>query len=404
MTHLRTTWSFRAPAQLTFGTGAAQQVGTWLARAQCRQVLLISDRQLTAAGITPKIDAALRAADVQVGLFEDGQAEPSLDIAQQAIEFARTMRPAAVIGLGGGSNMDLAKVTATVLAHGGRPQDYFGFDRVPGPILPLVCIPTTAGTGSEVSHAAVLTDTAQHVKVSTLSHHLRPRLALVDPDLVAGCPRRVMADAGMDALTHAIEAYTAVDFDRLDVPASEEFPYEGRHPLGDCLAEKAIVLIRQHLASAVDDPHNREAREGMCLAATLAGLAFSNCGVALVHALEYPLGGALHCTHGAGNALLLPHVMRFNLPQRQSALARVAALLGAATESTPEATAAEIAVEAVSALGARVGIPRRIRDLGGTREQLPAFAEKTFAIKRLLKVNPRQASCEDLLGILEAAY
>lgn len=300
--------------------------------------------------------------------------------------------------------MDLAKVAAVVHSHGGEPADYFGWDNVPGPVLPLICVPTTAGTGSEVSHAAVVTDTANQIKVSTLSNYLRPALAVVDPDLTLTCPRKVTADSGIDALTHAIEAYTATDFDQLALQPGETSAYEGRFPLGECVAEKAIELIGRHLVNAVNAPHDRAAREGMALAATLAGIAFSNCAVALVHALEYPLGGALHCSHGAGNGLLLPYVMRFNLPERKPAFARIAALLGENIAGLNQDQAAERAITAVEKLQPAIGIPQRIRDLGGTPDQLPRFAEKSFAIKRLLLVNPRRATQQDLLEILQAAF
>jgi alcohol dehydrogenase class IV len=312
--------------------------------------------------------------------------------------------PDCIVGLGGGSNMDLAKFTAILVAHGGPPARYFGFASVPGPVLPIVCLPTTAGTGSEVSHAAVLTDTENHMKVSALSQLLRPTLALVDPALTDGCPRQVTADSGIDALTHAIEACTAIDYQ--DLPAGEHEPvaYEGRHPLGVCLAERAIALIGEHLVAAVQDGGNRAARDGMALAATTAGLAFSSCAVALVHALEYPLGATLHCSHGAGNGLLLPHVMRYNLPARTETFARIALLLGEDTSGLAPREAAERAIAAVSRISRAIGIPQRIRDLGAAREQLPGFAAKAFAIKRLMNTNPRQPTEADLLEILEGAY
>jgi alcohol dehydrogenase class IV len=388
---------------LTFGCGAIEQIGELVTQRTLHRVLLVSDAKLAEAGLVDRVRAPLDAAGIEVALFDGGEAEPSLDVAMQAIDAARRVRPEALIAVGGGSNMDLAKVTAVIATHGGDPQDYFGFDRVPGPVLPLICVPTTSGTGSEVSHAAVLTDTKNQMKVSTLSHYLRPALAVVDPELTWNCPRQVTADAGIDALTHAIEAYTATDFDQLEVPDGEVSAYEGRHPLGDCLAEKAIELVGRHLRKAVHEPHDRAAREGMALAATLAGIAFSNCGVALVHALEYPLGGALHCSHGAGNGLLLPYVMRFNLPERTPALARVARLLGQDTSGLSAPAAAALAVETVVTLRREIGIPERIRELGGTAEQLPEFAEKSYAIKRLLSVNPRRATQEDLLGILREA-
>ena len=399
-----TTWNFYSAGQLTFGNGATGRLGQLVGRRGLRRLLIVSDANLGAAGLTDRVMEPLRAAGIELRVFDQGEAEPSIATARKAIALAANYGPDGILGLGGGSNMDLAKIVAVTATHGGQPLDYMGFDNVPGPVMPIICVPTTAGTGSEVSHAAVLTDTERQMKVSTLSNHLRPTLAVVDPELTFSCPRQVTADSGIDALTHAIEAYTATDFDKLPVPAGQTSAYDGRHPLGECLAEKAIALVAQHLAATVDDPDNRAAREGMALAATLAGLAFSNCGVALVHALEYPLGGALHCSHGGGNGLLLPFVMRFNLPEREATLARVATLLGVDTSGDDPRRAAERSIEAVERLKRRIGVPLRIRDLGGRREQLAEFADKSFAIERLRWVNPRPATRDDLLGILEAAF
>jgi alcohol dehydrogenase class IV len=399
-----TSWSFFTAGQLVFGPGAIEQLGDWSHRHQLKRILVVTDQCLRQAGVVLPIEEQLQAAQLEFTVFDGGTAEPSLEIAELALAEANSWKPDAVLGLGGGSNMDLAKIVATVLSHGGRPADYFGFDQVPGPVLPLICVPTTAGTGSEVSHAAVLTDRQNEIKVSTMSNYLRPDLALVDPVLTYSCPPQVAADSGIDALTHAIEACTAVDYDRMQIPAGESSSYTGRQPLGDCLAEKAISLIGQHLVNAVTDRDDHQAHDAMSLAATLAGMAFSNCGVALVHALEYPLGGALHCSHGAGNGLLLPYVMRFNLPERESTMARIAQLLGCDIGAMDQQTAAAEAILKVEQLRQAIGIPHRIRELGGQQEQLAGFAEKSFAIKRLQWVNPRPSSYEDLLGILQAAY
>ncbi|MDA1055494.1 MAG: iron-containing alcohol dehydrogenase [Planctomycetota bacterium] len=399
---MRTTWSFYTAAQLTFGPGAVGQLGDLATRHRLSRVFVVTDKTLVELGIAQRVVEPLRAAGMTVEVFDGGEAEPSINIALAAIEQAREFKPDAILGLGGGSNMDLAKITATVLGHGGSPRDYFGFDRVPGPVMPLICVPTTAGTGSEVSHAAVLTDTENQMKVSTLSNWLRPTLAVVDPELTYSCPKQVAADSGIDALTHAIEGYTATDYRELVTPPGEPCAYEGSYPLGDVIAEKAIRLIGENLARAVNQPDDREARDNMALASTLAGIAFSNCGVALVHALEYPLGGALHCSHGAGNGLLLPFVMRFNLPERKAKFAKIAELLGEELNSNID-TMAERAIARVEQLKRDIGIPARIRDIGGSEEQLLGFAEKAFAIKRLLWVNPREASLEDLHGILKSA-
>ena len=401
---MRSVWQFHTSSQLVFGWGAAGQLPGLIQRRGYRRILMVTDRVLAANGIVDKIRILLVNAGLDVHIFDGGEPEPSVDSAMRTLEDARRYKPDAIVGLGGGSNMDLAKVTAAAYSHEGTPSDYFGWDRVPGPVTPLICVPTTSGTGSEVSHAAVLTDTQNAIKVSTLSNYLRPAIALVDPELTVSCPAKVTADSGIDALTHAIEACTAVDFQQMPLKENETAAYEGRNPLGECLAEKAISLIGRHLETAVREPRNREAREGMSLAATLAGMAFSNCAVAVVHALEYPMGGELHVSHGAGNGLLLPFVMRFNLPERVSTFARIATLLGEDTAGQSDAVAAEFAIFAVEKLKRAVGIPERIRDIGGQEEQLPRFAAKAFAIKRLMMVNPRQPSEADLLEILRAAY
>jgi alcohol dehydrogenase class IV len=299
--------------------------------------------------------------------------------------------------------MDLAKISAVILAHGGHPRDYVGDDKIPGPMLPLICLPTTAGTGSEVSAAAVLTDTDNQIKVGILSNYLRPRVAVVDPLLTVSCPRKVTADSGIDALTHAIEAYTAVDNASFPLPAGERSVYQGRHPMGDLLAEKAIALIGANLRGAVGRGDDLDAREGMALAATLAGMAFSNVGVALVHAMEYPVGGATHCPHGAGNGLLLPFVMRFNLPARRREFATIARLLGEEIIGLDEMQAAERAITAVERLRADIGIPSRLRELGVKEEQVRSFAEKAAGITRILRVNPRTVTADDIETIYRAA-
>ena len=401
---MRTTLTFHSAGQRVFGRGAAAQLGELAARMKLRRACVITDRTLAAAGLADSVRRPLEAADIEVRVFDGGQPEPSLELADECLAEARRFAPDGLLGLGGGSNMDLAKIVAASLTHGGAPRDYVGEDRVPGPVLPLICAPTTSGTGSEVTAASVLTDTANQIKVGVLSNYLRPRLAVVDPLLTVSCPAKVTADSGIDALTHAIEAYTAVDNEVFPLPEGERTVYQGRHPLADCLAEKAIELIGRHLAHAVHEPANMEARDGMALAATTAGLAFSNVGVALVHAMEYPVGGAVHCSHGAGNGLLLPYVMRYNLPARVRQFARIAQLLGEDVTGMSEAAAAERAIGAVESLKTAIGIPARLRDLGVRQDQLRGFAEKTFGIKRILRVNPRVPTVDDIEAIFHAAW
>lgn len=401
---MRTTWTFHTAGQLIFGRGAIARLTDEARRLRLSRVFVVSDKALAAAGLIAAVRKPLEAAGVTVEIFTGGEPEPSIDLAETVYAAVKEFRPDGILGLGGGSNLDLAKIAAVLVTHGGSVRDYLGEDKIPGPVLPLICVPTTAGTGSEVSASTVLTDKAHHVKVGILSNFLRPRLAVVDPDLTVSCPRKVTADSGIDALTHAVEAYTAVDNEVFPLPPGERSTYQGRHPMGDLLAEKAITLVGQHLVRAVEEPTNMPAREGMALAATLAGMAFSNVGVAIVHALEYPVGGAVHCSHGAGNGLLLPFCMTFNLPYRKREFARIAELLGADVAGLDETAAARQAVTAVEQLRAKIGIPARLRDIGCRPEQLRGFAEKAGAIQRVLRVNPKLPTVDELESILKAAY
>jgi alcohol dehydrogenase class IV len=401
---MRTTFTFNSAGQIIFGRDAVLQLGDVVRRLAASRVFVITDAVLANAGLVDRIRSPLAAANVDVGVFEGCVPEPPLSLVETCVAAAGQFQADAVLGLGGGSNMDLAKITATVLTHGGSARDYIGDDQIPGPILPLICVPTTAGTGSEVSGSSVLTDTEKKMKVGILSNHLRPRVAVVDPLLTVSCPSKVSADSGIDALTHAIEAYTAVDNEAFPLPEGERTIYQGRHPMGDMLAERAIELIGANLRRAVTNGQDLAAREAMALGATLAGLAFSNVGVAVVHALEYPVGGATHCSHGAGNGLLLPFVMRFNLPARLARFARIAQLLGEDVAGLDEQRAGERAVSAVERLKTDIGIPQRLRNLGVTLDQLPLFAEKAFAVKRILRVNPLPVTAQDLEGILKTAW
>jgi alcohol dehydrogenase class IV len=402
---MRTTWTFHSATSLVFGRDAVLQTGELIRTFPAKRVFVVTDQILIEAGVYDRIRAPLAEAGITVGLFADSQPEPSLHLADECAAKAKVFGPDAVLGLGGGSNMDVAKMVGILLAHGGLAGDHIGDNKISGPILPVVCIPTTAGTGSEVSAAVAFTDTEKQLKTGALSNYLRPRLAIVDPVLTLSCPPKVTADSGIDALTHAIEAYTAVDNESFPLPPGEKSCYQGRHPLGDALAEKAIRLIGQHLRRAVKNGNDLDARDGMALGATIAGLAFSNVGVALVHALEYPVGGTVPVSHGAGNGLLLPYVMRFNLPGREAEFAQIAHLLGEEQFGliSPRARA-ERAISAVEKLRKDIGIPDRLRDIGVKEDQLRMLAEKAHAIKRITRVNPRQATVEELEGILKAAW
>jgi alcohol dehydrogenase class IV len=399
-------FNFSSAGHLVFGCGSVGQLGQLVARRNLRRIFIVTDQVLETAGLLARVTGSLAASNIEFTLFNGGQPEPSIEVANLAIDQAQATGCDAVLGLGGGSNMDVAKMVAAVLTHGGQVQDYLGPENVPGPLMPIICLPTTAGTGSEVTGSVILSDTEAATKVAALSVFFRPNLAVVDPELTLSCPKKVTADSGIDVLAHAIEAYTAVDWHDLPARLGEGVisPFDGNHPLGDCFAEKAIQLVGEHLSTVVHQPDNLQAREGMALAATLGGMAFATSGVALIHAMEYPVGVALHISHGEGNGLLMPYVMQYNLPTRVDRFAKVAALLGEDTSKLTVERAAQRSVELVDQLRADIGIPCKLREIGATEEMLPSFAERAFAIKRLMRMNPRDPTEAEILEVFRQAF
>ena len=394
-------WSFTSAGKIVFGAGCSRSAGDEFRALGVRRVGIVTDA--TIAKLAGPIRESLETADIEVVVFDGCRPEPSLADVDRSVEFARLESINGVLALGGGSCIDTAKLTALVLAHGGSARDFVGEWKVPGPVLPLVAVPTTAGTGSEVSQSAVFTDDASANKVSVLSPFLRPRVALVDPALTYGCPPKVTADSGIDALVHAVEAFTAADHGEFSARPGGPSTYQGAGPLTDLYAEKAIRLVGQFLVRAYESPDDAEAREGMALAALCGGLAFSNAGVALVHAMEYPVGAAVHVSHGAGNGLLLPHVMRYNSGVRAERFAQIANWLGVSTTCLTPAGASSAAASAVEALNSRIGIPRRLSELGVTETMLPEFSRKAANVGRLMRVNPRTPTEAEILVIYRGA-
>jgi len=401
---MRTTWTFHSAGRLVFGTNAVLQLPQHLKELDAHRLLIVTDSTLVSAGVVQQVQGVLEENGITTEVFTEGCPEPPLDLAVTCAECARVAHSDMILGLGGGSNMDLAKITAVLLAHGGHPKDYLGDCVVPGPVFPLACVPTTAGTGSEVTAAAVLSDIERGIKVAVLSDFLRPILSVVDPLLTLSCPTHVTADSGIDALTHAIEAFTAVDNQHFPLPEGERSIYQGSFVLTDMTAGKAIELIGTYLKRAVSDGSDREAREGMALAALMAGLGFSNSGVAAVHALEYPVGSAVKTSHGRGNGILLPYVMEFNRHSNPTVFAKVCRLLGVFEEGMSEKEAAAESVRAVSQLKYDIGIPDRLRDVGVMEEQLATFAETAAGLTRILRVNTCAVEQSELLGILNSAW
>jgi len=387
-------WVFQSAGEVVFGAGSVRRTGELCARLGARHALLVTDPNLELAGA--RVRDSLAAHGVACTVFAGGEAEPSVAVAERAGAAGRGRGVDAVIGLGGGSNLDVAKAAAALLAHDGRIADWAGQARLPGPVLPLLALPTTAGSGSEVSGACILAVPEDGTKLAVVDNRLRPRVALVDPELHVTCPPVVTRDAGLDALCHAVEAYTIADAERFPRDPSVPWPlYQGKHPVADALAERAIELIATHLPRALERPADLAARTGMAVGALLAGMAMSNTGIYTVHALTYPVGAETGASHGACNGVLLPPVLDFVERVRAPEARRIAALLGSQRERVGDA---------VRDFLRRVGAPASLAELGFPRERIEAAADVAHGIRRLMDGSPRPTSRDELVAILRSAY
>jgi alcohol dehydrogenase class IV len=392
----------RGPREVVLGVGQ-RRVLPAVVQGLGHRALVVTDPHLAAGpGLRELVDG-LAAAGVAVRVFDEAAPELPLEQVPVAADVARRHGADVVVGFGGGSCLDLAKVLALLLAHGGEPADYYGEGLVPGPVAPVVAVPTTAGTGSEVTPVAVVTDPGRTIKVGISSPHLIPAVAVCDPELTVSCPRGVTAAAGADALTHGIEAFTAVR--RTATPElSRERVFVGTNVLTDLFALEAVRAAAAHLQRACDVPDDLDARSGMMRAALAGGFAFGTAGTAAAHALQYPIGAMTHTSHGAGVGALIPYVMAFNAAERVEKLGEIARAMAAdAGESDPVALARG-AVRAVAGLLAAVGIPRTVAELGVPADRLPDMARDAMSARRLVENNPRPLDEESALVLLRAAH
>jgi alcohol dehydrogenase class IV len=392
-------WSFVTAGRVVFGTGSSRLLPDAVAELGTR-VLVCTDQNLVAAGTVGPIVAALRSSGLHVDVFDEGQAEIGFAAAERCAGIAAGFAPDVVVGLGGGSNLDLAKVVAARLSST-TPIARWRADGVPKAGIPVVAVPTTAGTGSEVTPIAVLTDEEHDTKVGFPNRSLLPRVAIVDPALTLSCPASVTAHSGMDAMTHAVESYLAIDSaDKAPQPFSGQ-GFVGKNPVSDALALRAVELIGANLATAVADGADLAAREAMALGSLLAGMAFASAGTAVVHALQYPIGARTHTPHGLGNAVLLPAAIRFNLPARVGESAVLARALGS-TAAGDAAAASELA-GLLGRLALSVGITPNLRSIGMGEADLAAAAADASRITRLVENNPRHLDEAALLAVLSDA-
>ncbi|WP_454773032.1 iron-containing alcohol dehydrogenase [Janthinobacterium tructae] len=381
-------FQFRTVPHLIVEPGAAAQLGAHIAQhfPTVRRAMLVTDAGFLRTGLADAPLHSLQTAGIEAHVFSDVQADPPEAIVLAGVAQAQMFHVELIIGLGGGSSLDVAKLIA-VLAPGHQElAQLYGIGNVHGQRLPLVQLPTTAGTGSEVTHIAIVT-TGATSKMGVVAPQLYADLAILDAGLTLGLPPAVTAATGIDAMVHAIEAYTS----RLL-----------KNPLSDMLASQALSLLSSNLLTACRDGGNLPARQAMLLGAMLAGQAFANAPVAAVHALAYPIGGLFHVPHGLSNALVLPHVLRFNLSHAAPLYAQLAAVLQPGITGSEEARAVAL-IDAMQALARATGIARTLREVGIAASDLDRLADDAMLQTRLLGNNPRVVTREDARAIYAAA-
>jgi alcohol dehydrogenase class IV len=381
-------FSFTGARKIVFGTGSFEKLAEHIGALKGHRPLIVLDKNLAASGFVKKVTDVLDGRGFKVSFFEQAEPEPKLELVDEGAKFALKHKCDLIVGIGGGSAMDLAKAVAAVAGNKGKAADYLGLNKVPGPGLPTIMVPTTAGTGSEVTFTAVFVRQNLKKKEGMNSPFLYPEIALLDPALTLSLPPEPTATTGLDALCHAIESYTSIN----------------ASPMSEMISLEAIRLISDHLRTCVHNGGNLVAREQMLLGSLYAGLGLANAGVTAVHSLSYPLGGKYGVPHGLANTLLLPHVMAFNLPGNLEKFAIIAEVMGEDADEMPLREAAWHAVEAVEALIEDCGIYTTLEDLDIPKEAFGDMAKMAMTVARPLENNPRKLTVEDAVEIYEEAY
>jgi alcohol dehydrogenase class IV len=395
------------PSRILFGCGERAALPALLNKLGYCNALIVTDRFFSQkSAIIAELRAALEGAQVASTVFDGGQPDPSLALCAEALAWSRDHAPAVpfdhIIAVGGGSNIDLAKALSITVKYGGDAQDYVGEGRLPGKPLPLVAIPTTSGAGSEITPGAILIGDPGAPKVALMDNDLRPAIVVVDPELTLSCPPRVTADAGIDALTHAIESYLTADSATFERGANPDPGYSGRNHLTKMFAAESIRLCFASLETAYRDGANLEARSAMAYGSLLAALSYGSAGLNAVHALAYALANQTHASHGSTNAAFLPYVMDSLLPVRQAELAEIGRMAG--LNGPDEAALARAAVAHTRALVGALGIPTTLRACGVREHDLESLVQGGLGVARLTLAFPIQPADETYRAIVRNAF
>lgn len=374
---------FQTTSRIIRGAGSLSQIAGEITRLNKSKVLIVTDPGVVAAGIVEKLTQALSGTELTYTIYDEIAPDPSLQTAVAAAERVKETAADLIIGIGGGSAIDIAKVAAILVTNEDEIGSFVGIDQIGAPGLATIIIPTTAGTGSEVTPIAILSDYDEKLKKGLVSPYLFPTVALLDPELTVGLPPHVTAATGMDALIHAVEAFTSNNADSLT----------------DVFARQAMELIYNNIREAYRDGSNIVARQNMLEGSMLAGMAFANAGVTAVHAFSYPIGAEFHISHGVANSIMLTPVMEFNMSGNLSRFAAIGEAFGVDYQGSDEREAATLAVEALRQLTDDLHIPKHLSEFGIKDEDVPGLAEGVMKVTRLLANNPRNLTQQDAEAI-----
>jgi len=371
---------FYSPTRIIFGEGSLKRVGEEAKKFGKKVLIVTGKSSAKKSGSLDDVVNALASHNLQVEVFNKVEPDPSVETVEEGAKVAKKCAVEVVIGLGGGSSMDAAKGIALLMTNKGSITDYFGTDKVKEAAIPVIAIPTTAGTGSEVTKYAVVTERKKMLKQIIGSFHISPVLAILDPMLTLSMPASLTANTGVDALSHAIESYVCTK----------------ANPVSDILALESIRLIAEALPGAVSQPENIEVRKKMLFASSIAGIALTSSGAGIIHGMGYSITLYYGAPHGLANALLMPEAMEFNLVANPSKYKNIAAAMGKKVEGLLEKDAARLSVVAVRELSEKIGIPRGLKEIGVKEESLAGFAETVGKNERVLSLNPRRPSTKEI--------
>ena len=383
---------FNTTSGIRFGSGMSKLCAEEVSKKLGPNILFITDKDLMLLKLTEPTLNELRKFSSLVEIFQDVEADPSIKTLLNAIEVGKNINATGVIGFGGGSSMDVAKLASLILGSNENIEDAWGVSNAKGPRLPLVLVPTTAGTGSEVTPISIIT-VGEEEKKGVSSAIILPDIAILDPDLTIGLPAHTTAATGIDAMVHAIEAYTSAS--------------KNNNPISKMLAIEALKLLAGSLEKVVFDGSDIEARGNMLIGAMLAGKAFANSPVAAVHALAYPIGGTFHVSHGLSNSLVLPYVLRFNSADSKTTknYAELAPFIfpDINTDQGNQAVCKEF-IDQLELLSKKIGLPQKLREVNIPKDACKKMASDAMKQSRLLVNNPREVTENDALNIYEAAW